>query len=130
MNQNFKKIVLTIAALVVFVLGGMFVSKTFTSTSDGSITIELINLDGSVKSSKEIEFNEGDELLTLLEENYENVVVENGMLMSIDTFTTASDWSTFISIDVNGEMSMVGLLEIEYEDGTIISFKLTEFIYE
>ena len=128
--NNLKKIVLTIIALVVFVLGGMFFSKNFTSTSDGSITVELINLDGSVKSSKEIEFNEGDELLTLLEENYENVVVENGMLMSIDTFATASDWSTFISIDVNGEMSMVGLLEIEYEDGTIISFKLTEFIYE
>ena len=128
--KNFKKIVLTIAALVVLVLGGSLLSKNFTSTSDGSITVELVELDGNVKSTKEIEFNEGDELLTLLEENYENVVVENGMLMSIDTFTTASDWSTFISIDVNGEMSMVGLLEITYEDGTVISFKMTEFIYE
>ena len=128
--KNFKKIVLTIAALVVLVLGGMIFSKTFSSTSDGSITVELVELDGSLKSSKEIEFETGDQLLTLIEENYENVVVENGMIMSIDTFTTASDWSTFISIDVNGEASMVGLNEIEYEDGMTISFKMTEFIYE
>ena len=128
--KNFKKIVLTIAALVVLVLGGTIFSKTFSSTSDGSITVELVELDGSLKSSKEIEFNEGDQLLTLLEANYDNVVFENGMLMSIDTFTTAPDWSTFISIDVDGEMSMVGLADIKYEDGTVISFKLTEFIYE
>ena len=128
--KNFKKIVLTIAALVVLVLGGMIFSKTFSSTSDGSITVELVELDGSLKSSKEIEFETGDKLLTLIEKNYENVVIENGMIMSIDTFTTASDWSTFISIDVNGEASMVGLNEIEYEDGMIISFKMTEFIYE
>ena len=128
--KNFKKIVLTIAALVVLVLGGMIFSKTFSSTSDGSITVELVELDGSLKSSKEIEFETGDQLLTLIEENYENVVVENGMIMSIDTFTTAPDWSTFISIDVNGEASMVGLNEIVYEDGMIISFKMTEFIYE
>lgn len=128
--KNFKKIVLTIAALVVLVLGGMIFSKTFSSTSDGSITVELVELDGSLKSSKEIEFETGDKLLTLIEKNYENVVIENGMIMSIDTFTTASDWSTFISIDVNGEASMVGLNEIEYEDSMIISFKMTEFIYE
>lgn len=128
--KNFKKIVLTIAALVVLVLGGMIFSKTFSSTSDGSITVELVELDGNLKSSKEIEFETGDKLLTLIEENYENVVVQNGMIMSIDTFTTASDWSTFISIDVNGEASMVGLNEIKYEDGMTISFKMTEFIYE
>ena len=98
MNQNIKKVVLTIVALGVLVFGGMFFSKNFTSTSDGSITVELVELDGT-KRVKEIEFNTGDILLTLLEENYDNVVVENGMLMSIDTFTTASDWSTFISID-------------------------------
>ena len=128
--KNLKKIVLTIAALVVLVLGGMAFSKTFSSTSDGSITVELVELDGSIKSSKEIEFNEGDQLLTLLEENYDNVLFENGMLMSIDTFTTASDWSTFISIYVDDDMSMVGLAEIQYEDGTKLSLIMTEFIYE
>lgn len=129
MKQNFKKIVLTILALVVLVIGGKFLSKSFLPTSTGSITIELVELDGT-KRTKEIEFNKDDELVSLLETNYENVVVENGMIMSIDTFTTASDWSTFISIDVNGKTSMVGVNEIKYEDGMIISFKMTEYIYE
>ena len=128
MNQNFKKIVLTVAALVVLVFGGVFFSKNFTSTSDGSITVELVELDGTLKSSKEIEFNTSDVLITLLEENYDNVVFENGMLMSIDTFTTAADWSTFISIYVDGEMSMVGMADIVFEDGTKISLIITQYI--
>ena len=128
MKQNFKKIVLTVLALVVLAVGGMSLSKSFSSTSTGSITVELVELDGT-KRTKEIEFNEGDELVTLLEANYENVVVENGMIMSIDTFTTAEDWSTFISILVDNEMSMVGILEIEYSDGTKITFEMTEYVY-
>ena len=50
------------------------------------------------------------------------------MILSIDKFTTPSDWSTFISIYVNDEMSMVGINEIEFTDGTKISFINTEFI--
>ena len=48
--------------------------------------------------------------------------------MSIETFTTPSDWSTFISIYVNNEMSMVGLLDIKFEDGIKISFINTEYV--
>ena len=49
--------------------------------------------------------------------------------MSIEDFTTPSDWSTYISIHVDNEISQVGLLEIEFEDGTMISFVMTEFNY-
>jgi len=55
-------------------------------------------------------------------------VISDGMIMSIETFTTPSDWSTFISIYVNDEMSMVGLLDIKFEDGTKISFINTEYV--
>ena len=54
------------------------------------------------------------------------VKVENGMLMSIEVFYNADDYSTFISIYVDNELSMVGILDIEFEDGTIISFKMCE----
>ena len=64
-----------------------------------------------------------------MEANFDNVVFENGMLMSIDTFTTPSDWSTFISVYVDDEMSMVGLLDIQFTDGTKISLVMTEFTY-
>ena len=49
--------------------------------------------------------------------------------MSIEDFTTPSDWSTYISIYVDNKMSQVGLLEIEFMDGTLISFVMTEFNY-
>ena len=101
----------------------------FTSTSLGTIQIELVDLDGN-STSKSIPFEQGDTLVSLLEANYENVVVENGMLMTIENLTTAADWSYFISIYVNDEMSMVGVMEIAFEDQMKISFVMTEFVYE
>ena len=122
-------IVLSLVAVVVLVIASVMVSRHYASQSDGHIKVQLVELDGTTTLEKDVEFKEGDTLQYLLEENFENVVIENGMLMSIENFTTASDWSTFISIYVNGEMSMVGLLEIEFVDGTTISFVMTEFIY-
>ena len=58
----------------------------------------------------------------LLEDNFDNVVIEDGFLYSIDKLTTPEDWSTFICLYVDGEMSEVGLLEVQFKDGTSISF--------
>lgn len=128
-----KKLILTIVlsfvAVVVFVVASIMINDHFASQSDGQIQVQLVNLEGNTTIEKEIDFKEGDTLQYLLENNFDNVVIENGMLMSIEDFTTASDWSTFISIYVNNEMSQVGLLEIQFTDGTLISFVLTEFIY-
>lgn len=49
--------------------------------------------------------------------------------MSIDVLTTPEDWSTFICIYVDNEMSNVGILDIQFTDGTLISFVDTEVIY-
>ena len=128
-----KKLILTIVlsfvAVVVFVVASIMINDHFASQSDGQIQVQLVNLEGNTTIEKEIDFKEGDTLQYLLENNFDNVVIENGMLISIEDFTTASDWSTFISIYVNNEMSQVGLLEIHFTDGTLISFVLTEFIY-
>ena len=48
--------------------------------------------------------------------------------MTFEDYVTPSDWSTFISIYVNDEMSMVGLNDIKFEDGTKISFIITEYV--
>lgn len=131
--KNRKNLILTIllsfVGVVVFVIASVMVSRHFASQSDGQIQVQLIDLDGNTTLERKIDFDEGDTLQFLLEENFDNVVIENGMLMSIEDFTTASDWSTFISIYVDNEMSQVGLLEIEFTDGTLISFVITEFIY-
>ena len=131
--KNKKKLILTIilslVAVAVLVIAGVMVNEHYASHGDGHIQVQLVELDGTTTLEKNVEFKEGDTLQYLLEENFENVVIENGMLMSIEHFTTASDWSTFISIYVNGEISMVGLLEIEFKNETIISFVMTEYIF-
>ena len=129
MNKNFKKVLVTVVAAIVLVVGVFVIKDSFTSTTVGKIQVELVDLEGNART-KSIAFEEGDTLVSLLEDNYDNVVVDNGMLMSIDDFTTPADWSTFISIYVNDEMSMVGILEIEFEDQTKISLIMTEFVYE
>ena len=122
-------IILSVVAVIIFVVASLMLKNHFTSDSDGQIQVEIIELDGTTKVEKIIDFNEGDTLDQLLSDNFDNVVIENGMLMSIEDYNTPSDWSTFISIYVDNEMSMVGLLDIEFTDGTVISLVITEFIY-
>ena len=129
--KNRKNLILTailsFIGVIVFVIASVMVSSRFASQNSGQIQVELINLEGVTTLEKDIEFKQGDTLEFLLEENFDNVVIENGMLMSIEDFTTPSDWSTYISIYVDNKMSQVGLLEIEFMDGTLISFVMTEF---
>ena len=106
-----------------------FLYDHFTPNEDGSIDVEIINLEGNKINKKKIPFNNGDSLVSLLETNFDNVVIEDGMIMSIDALTTPEDWSTFICIYVDNEMSNVGILDIQYTDGTLISFVDTEVIY-
>ena len=130
-KKNFfsRKIVITILALVILGIGIFLVSNSFTSSSDGKINVTLVDMKGSIIKEKEIPFNKGDKLVTLLEENFDHVVVDNGMLLSIDTFTTPADFSEFIAIYVDDQMSEVGILDIEFIDGTNISFIMTELNY-
>ena len=123
-------IILSIVAVAVFIGAYLMINNNYESDKDGQITVVLVELDGTTAMEKTIDFKEGDTLQQLIEQNFNNVVMENGMIMSIETFTTPSDWSTFISIYVNDEMSMVGLAEIQFTNGTKISFIMTEFIYE
>ena len=131
--KNRKNLILTailsFIGVIVFVIASVMVSSRFASQNSGQIQVELINLEGVTTLEKDIEFKQGDTLEFLLEDNFDNVVIENGMLMSIEDFTTPSDWSTYISIYVDNKMSQVGLLEIEFMDGTLISFVMTEFNY-
>lgn len=128
-----KKLILTIVlllvAVVIFVGVYLKINSKYTTDSDGQIQVEIVDLDGVVIKDKTIEFNEGDTLKELLEENFNNVVFESGMLMAIEDYTTPSDWSTFLCVYVDGQMSMVGLLEVQFTNGTKISLVITEVSY-
>ena len=121
-NKLFKKVLLTIIAILV-VVGCIFAVKSAFNAKDiGTITVSVVDIDGNELAKKEIQFKEGDEITKLLEDNFDNVVIEDGFLYSIDKLTTPEDWSTFICLYVDGEMSEVGLLEVQFKDGTSISF--------
>lgn len=124
------KIVLSVIGICVLVVCGIILSKSFISSSDGVIIVELIDLEGEIIKEEEIEFNIGDSLVTLIENNFDNVKFDNGMLMEIENYVTPSDWSTFISVFVDGETSMVGISDIEFKNNTKISLVITEFIYD
>lgn len=131
-----KKILTLCLALVAFIgitLGLYFVLREKKVDSDGYVTIEVVDVDETVVKSKKIAFKEGDTLIQIVKENFDNVLItedSSPMIMNIETLVTPSDWSKFISIYVNDEMSMVGISQITFEDGDKISFIFTEFFYE
>lgn len=121
------KIILSVAALGLVFLSVYLLKDSFKPDYDGVITIEVVDVNGDTIMEKEINFNEGELLVDLISDNFENVTYDNGMIMSIENYTTPADWSTFISIYVDDEMSMVGLADIKFENETKISFIITEF---
>ena len=135
MNKKSKTIWLSI--ITVMLIGVLaFLIYHITSggkaSGDGVVTVNYVGLDGNTIKSCNITFNEGDQIVTLIEENFKNVRFEDGMIMAIEDYVTPSDWSTFISVYVDGKVSNYGLAapEFTYTDGTIISLVITEFSYE
>lgn len=135
MNKKNKTIWLSIITIMLIgVLAFLIyhITSGGKASGDGVVTVNYVGLDGKTIKSCEITFNEGDQIVTLIEENFENVRFIDGMIMSIEDYVTPSDWSTFISVYVDGEVSNYGLAapEFTYTDGTIISLVITEFSYE
>lgn len=126
MNASTKKIVITLIAIIVLIAGSIAIRSSFSSKSDGHIQVEVLALDGSTIAEKDIEFSEGDQLTDLIQNNFDGVVFDGTMLMNIEGYETPPDWSTFLCVYVDGEMSQVGIPEIEYQDGTKITLRVTE----
>ena len=119
---------LTIFSLIILVGSYFLLNKNFNSVDEGKIEIILINLDGEEICKKEIKYSKNETLKEILENNFNHVVIENGMLMSIGELKTESDYKPYISILINDEESSKGILQIEFKDGMKITFK--EVIYE
>ena len=122
------KVVLSIVCVAILGVVIYFGSKAFASKSDGQIQVVYVDVKGNTISDELIKFNEGDTLVKLLQDNYDNVTIENGMIMTFEDYVTPSDWSSYICIYVNDEMSMVGILEIQFENNTKISLVITEYV--
>lgn len=129
-----KKIVLSIVlsfiSFVIVLFCVISLKDSFISTVKGELHVVIIDEENNILQDKKIRFYEGDTMSDLLYSNFQNVKIDNGMIMSIDDLDTPNDWSYWICVYVNGEMSQVGILDVEFKDGTKIEFIMTKFDYE
>jgi hypothetical protein len=120
-----KLISLVVSVLMIFALASLSIRKPVEVSTDGSITVVLINENGDIVESKEIEFYKGDNLFFLVRNNFEITFQEFSfgvMILSIGEIYSSQNY--FISISVNGVVSMVGITLIEFQDGDSIEFSL------
>lgn len=120
--RKVKAILLTLIFLLVLISCGNKASES------GSIKVELVDLEGVVIKEQSIKFDSDDTLKKLIESEFDNVVFESGMLMEIEDYKTPTNWETFISVYVDGKMSMVGISDIVLVDNMVVSLKITEFV--
>jgi len=128
-KSKLLKTAISIVAVIVLIVCGLLATKTFNSKGDGYIIVEVIDINGNLIKEKKVVFKEGDNIVDLIKTNFDNVIYKDNMIMEIEKIKTPNDWSTFICIYLNGEMSIVALPEIQFENGDKISFIETEVIY-
>ena len=122
-------IIISLIACIGIVLTIIFINNPDFAKTKGTVTIELVDLDDKLVLSKDINFKEKDTLVSIVSDEFDNVLIENGMVITIEEFSTDTlNWSVYISILVNGEYSMVGINDIELVDELIVTFKMEEYI--
>ncbi len=122
-----KKVLWALLAVIVIAAAYILIARPFTPKGDGSITVTVTDVDQKVLKEKKIVFNSGDKLTDLVKNNFDNVLIDNGMLMNIESLVTPADWSQFISILINGEMAMEGIETLPYKDGDKLEFRMTVY---
>ena len=95
---------------------------------DGHITISVQDENGKVLAEKEVGFKAGQTVADLLQANFENVTIDNGMLMTLESLTTPADFHTYIAFYINGEYAMEGVMTQPFADGDKIEFINTVYI--
>lgn len=122
-------IISSIVAVVILVACIILINNHYQAKYDGKIEIEVVDLNGDIIEEKKIRFASGDTLEGLITEEFDDVVFEGGMLMDIEGYQTPDDWSTFVCVYVDDAMSEVGISDIVFKDGTVISLRITENMY-
>ena len=124
-----KKVLWSI--LVVAILAIVLIVPNMLSKSKKAGTIDVIveDVNEEVIKQKSIDFQKDEKCSEVIQNNFDNVLIENGMILNIESLETPEDWSEFICIYVNDEISQVGIEDIVLEDGMKISFVMTEYEY-
>lgn len=118
--------ILVVAILAIVLIVPNMLSK---SKKAGTIDVIVEDVNKEVIKQKSIDFQKDEKCSEVIQNNFDNVLIENGMILNIESLETPEDWSEFICIYVNDEMSQVGIEDIVLEDGMKISFVMTEYEY-
>ena len=132
-----KKVLISLVAVALLISSFLALSYFDFSDLEGTITITLIDEIGDTISSKDYEFNSGDTLFDLLDENYDLGCTDSGyrlstdcepklvgsrILLKIDGLET--DWNnSYIAIYENDKYSVLGIDNISINDGDIFVFE-------
>ena len=129
MKKKMIYIVSSVFALVVLIFAFLILQNGLLSKSDGTVEISLINDKKEIVDSKEIDFKNGDSLVSILEKNFDTFDFSDGYVKAIGTLEEyyTDDGMFYISILVNNEYSDTGISLIELEDGMEISFVMEEY---
>ena len=122
-------ITLSIIALVAIVVAVVIILKRPVSEEPGQIQIELIDIDKNIISKKTFQFEPNDTLFKILDSNYEvsyEVSAYGKFLTKIDDLVAPKDGSTFIRIEINGEIATVGIDGIKLENNHTITFRIVK----
>ena len=120
-----KKVLWAILAVIVIAAAYIVIAKPFTPKGDGSITVKVTDIDQKLIKEKKIVYKTGDKLTDLVSNNFDKVLIKDGMLMNIESLETPSDWAQFIAILINGEMAMEGIETLPYKNGDVLEFRMT-----
>jgi len=122
------KIIYSIIVLGLIITGFVMLAKREEAKDNGTITIELIDLENNVLSTKNHNYKVGDTLFKILDDNYD-IEYENsvfgGYIIKIDSLHAPNKNELFIKILVNDEFSTVGVSQIKLENKLKVTFILT-----
>lgn len=122
------KIIYSIIALGLIITGFVMLAKREEAKDNGTITIELIDLENNVLSTKNHNYKAGDTLFKILDDNYD-IEYENSVfgvyIIKIDSLHAPNKNELFIKILVNDEFSTVGVSQIKLENKLKVTFILT-----
>ena len=123
-----KKLVLTIVAILVLLLGFFGIkalTNKYVQQGDKTITIDVVSKVDNVDKKEEIKTSEEKLGPVLLKRD--GFKMENGMVLMINNIDLSNSNSEYWHISVNGKEAQVGVNDIIIKDGDTIKFERIKF---
>lgn len=122
-----KKLILTVIAVLVLLLGALGIKTTTNKNiqkGNKTITINIVSKVDNLNEKEEINTDEVKLGPVLLNKGFK---IENGMVLKINNIDLTNSDSEFWHITVNGEDAKVGVNDQLIKNGDVIKFERIKF---